>query len=175
MDLQNAGMDMKTLIHVGIELVVMAGMAFWMNKKIGAVEAGQVALVAQMKKYEEIIAQQNSVISRHDAMLRQIFTGGPPPVQDPRSVMQMPLSTGGDSRSVPDQKAVPLQQNNSPVPVSVSGNSQKKGVKEVTADDLDKILQEELRKERLKTKEKKEEIEVDTKVHRKRLKGKKKE
>jgi hypothetical protein len=186
MDLQG---DMKMLIHVGVELVVMAGLAFWMNKRIGVVESGVQGCMSQMKKYEEILAQQSNVLSKHDAILRQIFGGGPPP-PDPRALSPPPgpdpraMTPPHDPRGMtppppgPDPRAMtpPPDPTSIPPPPGPRGKETKKsrkGLKEVTPDDLDKMLQEELKKERKVHPP--DFVEVDTKLPRRRLKGKKKE
>jgi hypothetical protein len=57
--------DKTFLIHIGIELVVVGGLSFWLNRKISVVDAKYTALL-------EIISKQQSIIDTHDRILRAI-------------------------------------------------------------------------------------------------------
>ncbi len=52
-------LDTQTLIHVGTELVVVGGIAFWLNKRIGA-DAKYDDLLKRLSAYEEIIEKQKT-------------------------------------------------------------------------------------------------------------------
>lgn len=81
-------LDTKTLVHVGVEVVVIGGVAFWLNGKISTVQKELAEALGRIQRMEEIINQQNQVITRHEMILRQIMGGRPPPTppEQPRSV-----------------------------------------------------------------------------------------
>jgi hypothetical protein len=136
-------LDTKTLIHVGTELVVVGGLAFWMNKKIGLVESKMDALLQQLAVYEDAIQKQQKMINTHEAAFRQIFGGHKPqglpspPEQDQPSNEHKP-PTMSPPTSPPVSNTASL---------SSTQNKKKKEKPDVPADILDKILQKELSRE----------------------------
>lgn len=63
----------QTLIHVGIELLVVASLAFWVNKKDSNLQAQINKLVEQNENFEKIMIEQRNLIMKHEQMLMQIF------------------------------------------------------------------------------------------------------
>jgi len=66
------GMDTQFIIHVATEIVVIAVMAFWLNRRINKIEEEVYQLTDTIKKYDMRMAQ-------YDSILRQML--GQPPVQ----------------------------------------------------------------------------------------------
>lgn len=65
--------DSKTLVHVGVEFVVIGGVTFWLNKRISSVQEEVLELRKKVESYETVIQQQSRLINRHEEMLSQIF------------------------------------------------------------------------------------------------------
>ena len=80
-------MDKTTLIHMGVELAVVGGISFWLNRKINGLNDKVNEMAEQLGHYEAIIAKQNEIIAKHDAVLSSIM-GAPrttqPQVEQPR-------------------------------------------------------------------------------------------
>ena len=71
--------DTKTLVHAGVEIVIIGGIAFWLNTRISGLQEELTVLRQKVESLEGVIQQQNQLLSRHEAILRQITGGGPPP------------------------------------------------------------------------------------------------
>lgn len=56
----------ETLIHVGIELVVIGGLTYWLNRRISSLED---TIAAQDKKIHELI----NVANAHDALIGNVY------------------------------------------------------------------------------------------------------
>ena len=65
--------DSKTLVHVGVEFVVIGGVTFWLNKRISGIQEEVLELRKKVESYENVIQQQSRLINRHEEMLSQIF------------------------------------------------------------------------------------------------------
>lgn len=70
-------LDPQTLIHVGVELVVVAGITFWLNRRISSVQGEVGQLNEKLAEFEKVIAQQAQLLHRHEQILNQIFGGSP--------------------------------------------------------------------------------------------------
>lgn len=104
-------MDYQTLVHVGTELVVIAGMGFWLNRQIGGVREQVSALTQKLSTYEdmiiqqaEVIKQQNEMLRRHSQMLATIFGSAPPPQRT------NPFEDPGSDDSTPVRRSAPKPQ-----------------------------------------------------------------
>lgn len=151
-------LDTQTLIHVGTELVVVGGIAFWLNKRIGAVDAKYDELVRRLAAYEEIIEKQNQMLARHEATFQRMFGGGPPPNLPPASGAQG--SEGKPQSPLQGKPPGPVQGQAQPQAKSVSVQKNTPRVEEihdeqkdetetpvdedVSPDQLDLLLQQEL-------------------------------
>ncbi len=151
-------LDTQTLIHVGTELVVVGGIAFWLNKRIGAVDAKYDDLLKRLSAYEEIIEKQNQMIARHEATFQRMFGPPNPPPTPPGAQGQgpegkpQPLSQGKPSG--PGQNQVPTQPKSAPVQKNTPRveeirdeegvENETHGDEDVSPDQLDLLLQQEL-------------------------------
>ncbi len=61
-------MDTKTAIHIGTEVVVIGGLAFYFNKQISGLKAQNVALAKRVE-------QLTDVIKHHDQILQALIDG----------------------------------------------------------------------------------------------------
>jgi len=110
----------QTLIHAGVELVVVGGVTFWLNKKISSLSDEVKSLKEKILQYENIVNQQEQLLLRHDSMLKHILqipddqhtlppqqrgTQNPPQQNNPPQQQNHP-----QSRNLPQQH--PSQQNN---------------------------------------------------------------
>ncbi len=66
-----------TLCHIGTEFVVIAGVSFWLNRRISSLEEKIDIQNDTISKYEEMINQQGQMLMRHEQIIRQM-TGAPP-------------------------------------------------------------------------------------------------
>ena len=147
-------LDTQTLIHVGTELVIVGGIAFWLNKRIGAVDAKYEDLLKRLVAYEEIIEKQNQMIARHEAAFQRLF-GGPPP--NPQA-LQASTSTGaGNPPPPPGKSPNPAQNKSAPAPapnqkthsarveeIQDDEKDDEETPADVSPDQLDLLLQQEL-------------------------------
>lgn len=62
--------DTKFLVHAGVELVVVAGMTFYLNRKISAQQEVISQLIEKVTKLEEALVNHSQVIKAHDNVLR---------------------------------------------------------------------------------------------------------
>jgi hypothetical protein len=60
--------NIQTLIHVGTELVVLTGLTFWLNKRLGSVETNSNLLNERLIKCEQVIQQMQQHINRYDLL-----------------------------------------------------------------------------------------------------------
>jgi len=66
-----------TLCHIGTEFIVIAGVSFWLNRRITGLEEKIEIQNDLISKYEELINQQGQMLMRHEQIIRQM-TGAPP-------------------------------------------------------------------------------------------------
>ncbi len=66
-----------TLCHIGTEFVVIAGVSFWLNRRISSLEEQINIQNDTISKYEAMINQQGQMLMRHEQIIRQM-TGAPP-------------------------------------------------------------------------------------------------
>jgi len=71
MEAVSSAMDKKTMIHVAAELVIVAGVTFWLNGKIN----GQTDSITKLQKEN---AELKARLERIEQFLSQA-TGNPPP------------------------------------------------------------------------------------------------
>ena len=121
-------LDNQTMIHIAAEVTLIAGLGFWMKKRADASDAKIEELEEKMKKYEEVIGQQQNLIARHEAMLRQIFGQPPAPPN------QLP----------PDQKPVQKSSKSSPPKEPGAGTD---ADMDTPSENIDEILKQELARE----------------------------
>jgi len=73
--------DNAMAIHIGVELLVVGCLVYWVNKKTSTLE-GQVAeLIERNKHLEETLAKQSEVIAKHQETLQDlvaVINGHPP-------------------------------------------------------------------------------------------------
>lgn len=69
-----SNIDTSTLIHVGVELVVVGGLAFWVHRKTSNLQDKLTELNEKVNRYEDILKRQGELIAAHENALRQIFS-----------------------------------------------------------------------------------------------------
>jgi uncharacterized coiled-coil protein SlyX len=62
-----------TICHIGAEFVVIAGLSFWLNRRISNLEEKIDIQTETINKYEAMINQQHEMLLRHDQILRQMM------------------------------------------------------------------------------------------------------
>lgn len=117
--------DMKTLIHVGTELVAIGGLTFWMNKRISSIQSQVSTRDEKIGELETIIQQQSRMLAEHEHVLRMLMKGTMPP---PR--------VEEETHNIPPRQAPPQRvQRSEPPPVE----------EEVISDgDMDDLIKKEL-------------------------------
>jgi len=150
--------DTKTLVHIGVEAVVIGGVVFWLNGRISGVQTGLAELQQKIQMLEGVIQQQNQLLSRHEAILRQMM-GAPQvdPPQDSSYRQRSPnLPEGGFRRNSSDlpqsrlpRRPPPSQTSSRPPeqrgsPRSPPDDDLQRGPREMNPEDLDKYLEDEL-------------------------------
>lgn len=157
------GMDTKTMIHIGTELLLIGGLGFWMKKRVDTLDAKVDDLEKKISAYEEIISQQQSILARHEEMLRKVFgmpplqlqgappqgqpqSGVPPQEQPPQNPPQ-----SSTSKTTPAAKASPKSASKSSPPPE---KKEEVPEEDISPEDLDKILNDELNRT--------QSIEIDT-------------
>lgn len=92
-------MSMTTLIHAGIELIAIIGVAFWLNSKISAAQVHSSALEEKIKEYDAIFKRQGEIIANHENALRQIYSmlnngnnAGNPPNNKKQQMSKKPVN-----------------------------------------------------------------------------------
>jgi hypothetical protein len=65
------GLDIATIAHVGVELVVVGGLVFWFNRRISAVEEKCRLLEEKVTQLEAAIMKQHGFLVEHERILQQ--------------------------------------------------------------------------------------------------------
>lgn len=169
-------LDMKTLVHVGTELLIITGLGMWMNNRIRAIEAGFSVMDKNIKELQEMINKQNQIIMAHDQFLKHLAGvtpqgmgsgpkgGNPPPgpIQPNSRTGSHPVDAKGDTQEEnPDSESEKDSRSPQVGKKNRKKDRLKKDIKELTQEDIDRIIQDELRNEL----NQKEEIEVETNTH----------
>lgn len=152
-------LDMQTLIHVGTELVIIGGISFWLNRRIGAIDSKCEDLLKKIAAYEDIISQQQALLQRHEQIFQRIlgpqYPGGQQQMlpQGSQQGSQQGSPQGPPQNQVqprPLQQKAPPQAAQAPSPVPQAQPSQNNSDDEksegpdLSASQLDIMLQQEL-------------------------------
>lgn len=99
------GISKQTLLHAGVELVVVGGLTLWFSKKTSLLQEQIIMLEERIAQYEKAMANYENVLMAHDQLLRAM-TGqaayppahrspaqreGPPPREQPQQPSTVPL------------------------------------------------------------------------------------
>ena len=126
-------LDTKTLVHVGVELVIIGGLTFWFQRKTSLQQEEINNLREELNKTKEIINRQGALLAQHERILSQ-FTGGNFPPQHEGRRRPEPVFKNRSSR--------PNQYTSYNPPGGASQVHEE--VDEVDNEELDNILKEEL-------------------------------
>lgn len=99
-----SNVDTQTLIHVGTELVIIGGLSFWFNKKLGDLQTQNLILEKRLKEMESVIEQQQKILESHEMALRKIFgipNGHPAPEKEEIRGQSSVVAEGSPIRSSP--------------------------------------------------------------------------
>ena len=135
------------LIHIAVELVVVAGLSFWFQRKTSQNKQAIEDLKGEVMNLVQIINQQQMMIENLTGILsrmlqqpievvRSMVMGQNKPSQPPSQISQPPQQTSHPPQSSPQ----PPQQNTSPVPPQ---NNVPQPNNEEDDEELDRILEEE--------------------------------
>lgn len=144
-------LDMQTLIHVGTELVIIGGISFWLNRRIGAVDSKCEDLLKKIAAYEDIISQQHVLLQRHEDIFQRMlgpqYPGGGWPQGQLQGQGQPQGQSQGQGQKPPQTKSAPQ----SPAPQAPQSQSDSEDEKsdenvqpDLSASQLDILLQQEL-------------------------------
>ena len=137
-------MNTHTLVHIGVELVIIGGLTFWFQRKTSLLQNEIDQLRDKVSKYEGVIESQGQLLMRHSQILRSLFGG------------ELPSRGFGPprhSRNHPGNLN-PLSQRQNISPLGISpvdlcpqrprGRSKEDTEPDLLPEELDKLLQEEL-------------------------------
>lgn len=103
-----ANINTSTLVHIGVELVVVGGLAFWIHRKTGDLQDQITTLSERVNKYEDVLKRQGELLAQHENALRQVYSAiqGNPPSRplSPNPDLRQRHSSKGKARSVPIHK-----------------------------------------------------------------------
>lgn len=99
-------LDMKTLIHMGIELIIIGGIAFYLNRKINATDLQIAVQKERIDALETLVKQQKSIIEKHNVVLQQILD----------HLRTQPVSVPSERRGLGATKAVTSKRASAPQP-----------------------------------------------------------
>jgi len=74
------GVNSQFLIHVGVEVVVIGGVFFYLNKQNSLLREEVESLRDKLTKCEEAISHQNQILRQHDQILQSMLGGHQVPV-----------------------------------------------------------------------------------------------
>ena len=66
-------LDTKTLVHVGVELVVVGGLAFWFQRKTSLQQQEINNLRDELSKVKEVLNSQGKMLAQYDQILGQLM------------------------------------------------------------------------------------------------------
>ncbi len=108
------GVNMTMIIHIAVELLVTAGLAFWIYSRTNKLQEEIKDLKETINKYEEVITKQGEFITRHENALAQIFNmlnpGNQHGHQPPPMKNKQPQPPRGNQPSPQFHKGNPPQQ-----------------------------------------------------------------
>lgn len=64
----------SSLVHIGVELVVIGGLSFWIHKKTSDLQEQVTRLTEKVGKYDELLRRQADVIAQHENGLRHLLS-----------------------------------------------------------------------------------------------------
>lgn len=137
------GVDTKMMVHIGTELLLIGGLGFWMKKRVDTLDLQVEELNKKLSVYENIISQQQQMLASHESVLRQAFGIPQLPAGNGFStpgskIVSKPKGDLKSSSSIPEPKTVKESE-----PENVS-NVQQDAEDDVSPEDLDEILRQEL-------------------------------
>lgn len=164
-----SSIDMKTLIHVGVEVLVVGTITFWFQRKAASQQAEIEELRDRIGKFEETIEAQGKMLAEHRNIFQSILghgRGAPQPQLPPQ---QMPTTrqppqylpaaqhaqpannqqapTGIGSQKPPAKKPSPPVRQPSPEPSEEEEeehDNEEEEEEESEPVDMDELLKEEL-------------------------------
>ena len=140
---------MQMLTHVGVELVVMTGLTFWLNHRINNLSGRQNSFEDRLKKVEDVLGVFGNALKSHETMFRSM-TGGR--VNPPR-----PVAPKSPTRS---RKSPEPKRTQKPPPQVVEEEEDEDTLQ---PEQLDSMLSEELEQLEAERSASSEDVEVDFK------------
>ena len=113
----SSGINNQLLIHVGVELVVIGGITFWLNKRISSADARVEEMADRIAALENVIGQQQQLLLKHEQILRSLV-GAPPPTLASSAV---PVSASARPAAV--ERARPVAAGSAAETISLIGDA----------------------------------------------------
>ena len=133
----------QTLVHVGVELVVISGVTFWVHRKTSLLQEEINDLRDKVAKADDLIERQGQLLARHDQIIRQMLNGGGPnPSLGGNSVQSMQPRRGPSQSPMSEQSRRPPRASNSDLQQSQSYQHDEEP--DMPDEQLDELLQTEL-------------------------------
>jgi hypothetical protein len=100
MEEKNSGsFDMKTLIHVGVEIVVVGAITFWFQKKCSSQQAEIEELREKVENLERAMEMQNKMLMEHRGLFQNLLQGHIPPSNSSSGYPSQSMMHPSQSRS----------------------------------------------------------------------------
>lgn len=143
-------LDTKTMIHVGVEVVVIGGIAFWVHKKTSNLQKEIEQLKQENAELKNILVQHSQVLSEHHRIFTSLGLIKPqaspppqPPVELPTEMPQTLPQHTEQVRTVPppsEKKDVPPPPPNSEEEYSDEEETDIEGLDEYVKNELDELI-----------------------------------
>jgi len=132
---EGGGFDTMFLVHVGLEVVCIGGLAYWLNKRTGELQAQVDLLNTKVAEQDQHLKAQGELLAKHENALQQIF-----------NVMNNRHITGGQNNSVKNQQSPLKKPNQKPQQKNAKKSVKKEQVEDMDDEneDLDQFLGDEL-------------------------------
>lgn len=78
-----SSLDTTTLIHIGVEIVVIAGITYWHHKNISSLREEVIQMRQIIEENKKIINAQGQLLMTHDQVLRGNIKPNSPPKEEP--------------------------------------------------------------------------------------------
>lgn len=137
-----SNISMSTLIHVGVELVVTAGLVYWAHSKVSTMASQMAELNDKVNKYEDILKNQGDVIAKHEMAIRQLYGA----MQNNNPINKNNVNKNNiNKNNVNNSRPQPKNNATAPSkPVDQNKNKKNKNVQEEDDEDIDEILTSEI-------------------------------
>lgn len=153
-------LNIQLLSHVGIELVVISGLTFWLNNRISKLSERQYLTDEKLKKIEEILNVYGKAIESHERILRG--GGRPPPTPQPNPP---PSRARPKHRRPPSEPRKPAKPAQPPMEEQYEEPQEDENGDAAPEEQIDDLLSDELEQIQAERDASADEVEVEQPTH----------